>query len=116
MNLFLIMKVAFVFAVVVVTQPVCADAALPGCKGLNGLRSQNSDTPTTIRFKNARGQTIRTYWLDFGGVQRFYTTIEPGEIFVQPTYLTHPWIILDEAGNCIGPFMPRKGLREITIR
>jgi hypothetical protein len=109
-------KATLAIAMIASVFPVLADAAPLGCKKLNGLRSKNSDTPSTIRFLNARDRMIRTYWLDFGGVQRFYAEIEPGGFYVQPTYLTHPWIILDEAGNCNGPYMPRQGGREIVVR
>ncbi len=109
-------KAALIIGCIFAAQPTPASETPEGCKGMGTLRSQNSDTPANMRFVNQRDAAIRTFWLDFDGAARFYAQIDPGDTLLQPTYLTHPWIIMDQAGKCTGPYMPRKGLRVVVIR
>jgi hypothetical protein len=69
------------------------------------LKSENSDTPTNIRFTNATCQTISLYWLDFEGNRVFYGDIPAGQSYVQNTFLTHPWVVTS-AGGDLGLYLP----------
>ena len=69
------------------------------------LRSQNSDSPTNIRFTNATCETVSLYWLDFEGNRVFYGDIPAGQTYVQNTFLTHPWVVSTATGD-VGLFVP----------
>jgi von Hippel-Lindau disease tumor supressor len=116
MKMVSLVKIVLVIGIVVAGSPAIASTISVGCNNFGKLRSKNSNTPTKIRFVNERDETVRIFWLDFGGAMRFYAEVEAGATLLQPTYLTHPWIILDNTGNCTGPFMPRPSLRVVTIQ
>jgi von Hippel-Lindau disease tumor supressor len=116
MKMVSLLKVVLAIGIFTAGSPTAASTISGGCNNFGKLRSKNSNTPAKIRFVNERDETIRIFWLDFGGAMRFYAEIEPGARLLQPTYLTHPWIILDNTGNCTGPFMPRQNLRVVVIQ
>ena len=80
----------------------CAGPVLGGNQNQSAdqqsLRSRNSLVEAEMKFVNLSGQTVNVYWLDYGGERKFYQTLRDGEFYVQPTYLTHPWLITDENG------------------
>ena len=93
--------------------------ALPaqaGCRGEEVARSRVSETATTMAFINKSAKPVSVYWLDFGGSRVRYQVLEAGTSYTQQTYLTHPWVVVDAKGRCRGPFMPRRQLRQITVR
>ncbi|HEU4700417.1 MAG TPA: hypothetical protein VFS40_14630 [Gemmatimonadales bacterium] len=64
------------------------------------LTSLNSNVATSIRFTNGWTQPIRVYWLGYTGTRDSengpgipYAELQPGQSFVQPTYVTHPWLV-----------------------
>ena len=65
-------------------------------------RSIEGATPSHIDFVNASGVAVDIYWLDYEGDRVHYATVAPGGNLAQPTWLTHPWIAVDKAGNCLG--------------
>lgn len=54
-------------------------------------RSLRSGAPALVRFHNATTRDVRIYWLDYAGIRREYTLLEPGASHTQPTFLTHAW-------------------------
>jgi hypothetical protein len=65
-------------------------------------RSMNADTAASITFVNNTTAPVTTYWLDYHGNRVKYTKLGPGQSYKQPTYVTHPWVATDAAGNCVG--------------
>ena len=87
----------------------------PSCKQRSKLRSQNSDTPTSITFINKSGQYRGILWLDFDGQPKDYANLNSGERVTLSTFMTHPWMITDGPGNCIQIVMPRGGGRVVEL-
>lgn len=56
------------------------------------LRSLNADVPTTVQFVNATARPVNVLWIDYTGAEVFYALLNPEQGYVQPTYVTHPWI------------------------
>lgn len=65
-------------------------------------RSLESTTTSSITFDNQSGTTVRIFWLDFGGNRVLYNTLAAGQSYVQPTWLTHPWVAVDDSDQCLG--------------
>lgn len=65
-------------------------------------RSLEGKTRTTIRFVNQTKGRVRVDWLNYTGGKVFYKALAPGVAYTQATWLTHPWIVLNSAGHCIG--------------
>ena len=86
------------------------------CSLENSARSTNSTTPTEMEFINNSAQAISTYWLDYDGRRVFYNFLNPGQSYVQQTYLTHPWIVTNSNHQCLGVYLPKVQRSKVTIR
>lgn len=75
----------------------------------NGLRSLNSDVPTTITFFNQSQTYRRIEWIGFDGELKEYGGLNFGESKTIKTFLTHPWIITNGPGDCQQIVKPRAG-------
>ena len=93
------MLAAGLLAAVVV--PAGSAIVNPNCH-VAQARSIEGTTPSQIDFVNASGTTVDIYWLDYEGDRVHYATLAPGGNLAQPTWLTHPWVAVDKAGNCLG--------------
>lgn len=84
----------------------------------SSLRSLASEVPTKLKFVNKTSEAVDIFWLDFEGRRQRYGSIEPGEIFVQPTYATHPWVLADKKGSALAIFVatskPASGILRAT--
>ncbi len=73
------------------------------CSAESGLKSLNGNTPTTIQFVNDTSIVLQIYWLDYSGHRVLYDgALLPGASFTQATFLTHPWVVTDTEGTCVG--------------
>jgi hypothetical protein len=90
---------------------VCPDSS----KNSPVVKSKNSDVATVIKFTNKTGASILTYWLDFKGDPVLYSEVESGSTVNQPTYVTHPWVIVTGDMECFGPFMPARRTRTVIV-
>jgi hypothetical protein len=75
------------------------------CSQERSLRS-NSGSSTTIEFINATTETVHVSWLDYSGNRVLYNTLAPWQAYPQGTYVTHPWVVTDAAGQCLVIFVP----------
>lgn len=82
-----------------VTQP-----DLP-CSQEASLRSHATPTSTQITFTNESTATVKVYWLNYSGVRVLYRQLLPGRSYVQGTYVTHPWVVANSTGACIGIYL-----------
>jgi hypothetical protein len=81
---------------VATSRPVAGPCQITQSKSLEGK------VRTNLRFLNRTGGAVRIYWLDYAGRRVFYKSLAPGASYVQPTWKTHPWVVLDASGACIG--------------
>jgi hypothetical protein len=82
--------------------------ALP-CSLEGQITSLNSLTETSVVFDNQTTDDLSVFWLDFAGQRVLYNTVGAGTSYAQPTFLTHPWILITGAGEgevCHGIFLP----------
>ena len=54
--------------------------------------------PSQIRFINVRMRPVDIVWIGFDGAERFYSSLNPGDEIVQPTFVGHRWLVKDK-GN-----------------
>ena len=92
------MAVALAAAVVVPSGSAVVNA---NCN-VTQARSIDGTTPSQITFVNESGTEVDIYWLDYEGARVHYATLPDGAGYSQPTWLTHPWVAVDKAGNCLG--------------
>lgn len=63
------------------------------------VRSLNGDVATPVVFRNNGRQSVKLFWMDYDGKPVLVTTIRPGDTARQNTFVTHPFLITDEAGG-----------------
>ena len=61
----------------------------------------NSNTASQITFNNQSSEHVRIFWLDYEGDLVLYNDLDNGESYLQ-LRLTHPWVAIDDEGNCPG--------------
>ena len=89
-----------------------SNTAGPGgasCDSLGTLRSQNSNTPVTMRFINRTEGTRGVMWLDYSGTPTDYGMLNPGQWLDITTFVGHPWMFTDGPGNCLEMFVAEPG-------
>jgi hypothetical protein len=79
------------------------------CSQETSLKSTAGDTPTTILFINQTADAVVVYWLDYSGNRVEYNTLASSASYLQSTYLTHPWVVTNNAGTCLAIFAPLAG-------
>lgn len=82
---------------------------------LKGLRSTHGDVPTQIKIVNNSGKPIKIFWIDYDGNRKEYGVFGDGEAFDQETFISHPWVVTDEADKPLGLYLPDAQKRIISI-
>ena len=70
------------------------------------LHSITGLVSTSIQFVNQTTGPVTVYWLDYQGQRVFYNTLAAGQSYDQQTFLTHPWVVTDASGACLGIWLP----------
>ncbi|WP_373502595.1 hypothetical protein [Aestuariivirga sp.] len=85
------------------------------CRSVGKLRSQNSDVPISVTFRNKTNSMRSVMWINFEGQPENYADLQPGQKITIDTYVTHPWMMTDGPGNCAEVFMPKQGVKRFDI-
>ncbi|MCB1658790.1 MAG: hypothetical protein KDI39_11240 [Pseudomonadales bacterium] len=87
------------------------------CSGEGRIKSSQSDG-ISMDFVNQRGSNMSIYWLDYSAKRVSYKQNLPtGQTHVQGTFVTHPWLITDNTGACMGIYRPvTKTNKTITFK
>lgn len=68
--------------------PVPANAVI-------GRTYPGDGAPSVVRFINVRSAPVSLVWIGVDGKEHLYGTIETGQEWVQPTFVTHRWLVKD---------------------
>lgn len=79
------------------------------CASLGSIRSVDGGAPANITFVNDTEGYRVVMWIDFNGNFVEYAALNPGQSYVQPTVVGHPWMITDGPGNCLEIYAPTAG-------
>ena len=86
------------------------------CSERSKLRSQKGTEGTSIAFVNSSGKPRTLLWIDHDGELKSFATLQPGEQKQQKTYVTHPWVVATQNGECLQIVMPRDTHTFIQLR
>ena len=93
-----------------------AGAAGRNCPAPGSARSIEGKVKVTLQIANSSNRAAKIYWLDYQGVRQFYKELAPGQGYMQPSFMTHPWIAVDPKGDCIDgvmrPYQPGENIME----
>jgi hypothetical protein len=87
-----------------------------GCENEKQLRSINTNVATEVNFINKTNSVVKIYWINAEGQRQHFKDLNPQESFIQGTYVTHPWVVTDEKGACLGIFQPEPGRKDAIIK
>ena len=83
---------------------------------VNQAKSVASTKSAQITFVNQTNETVRVYWLNFSGQRVLYKSLPAGQSYTQNTYITHPWVVLDPSGKCVGSLTAAMPSQTYVIR
>jgi hypothetical protein len=84
---------------------------------VRSLKSQNSNTQTTVNFINQTDDPVDVYWVNYEGGLVFYQHLASGESCTVQTYVTHPWVVYDDNIPFHGVgFLPIETAAQAVIR
>lgn len=82
-----------------------ASFSVYGCDAESTLKSKTGKS-INVNFINNTGKNINIYWLDMNGKRVSYkNNLAPSGKHPQQTFVTHPWLITDTSGNCLGVYL-----------
>jgi Caspase domain/VHL beta domain len=84
------------------------------CSAERSLKSTRADTSVNITFQNRSTNPISTYWLDYSGNRKLYQRLAGGASYTQQTFVTHPWVLVDDDGRCRKIILPSTAMKVVT--
>lgn len=85
------------------------------CDNFGSLRTVDTGPAASVTFVNRTDGYRSVMWIDATGMPQAYGNLNPGESYVQETFVGHPWMITDGPGNCLEMFMPAAGASVFDI-
>jgi len=78
-------------------------------------QSVDAEKGAIITFNNQLNVPVDVYWISYSGERVFYQRLRAGASYIQPTFMTHPWLIVQAgtggttargSGTLITAFLP----------
>ena len=95
-------------------QPQSLAAKGAACR-ITQSRSIPSAQLTNIRFINHHKGTVGVYWLNYQGNLVFYKTLTRNAQFVQASFRSNAWVVLNVSFNCVG-YVVASGVHQYVIK
>ncbi|PTQ88368.1 hypothetical protein [Agitococcus lubricus] len=79
------------------------------CNEAAKLKSGTNNNQLNISFVNQTGSPMNVDWINFtGALQNYSRNLANGQTYtIQPTFLTHPWKVTNNQGQCLGVFVAK---------
>lgn len=74
------------------------------CSDLDNYKSVSGTEEYVVTFVNSREHNVEMYWINYEGEEVLKTSISPGDLWSQNTYVSHPWVVRDLSGNCVAAY------------
>ena len=105
-------------------EPAAPNAKLPprwpmiplssrSCALESTMASREAVTHVALRIINPTPHPLQLYWLNYQGVRQPWETIPAWGTANPLPFVTHPWLLADEAGHCLSIFTTEPG--DVTI-
>ena len=107
-------RASVILIVIAFGMPV-AHAGPARCSGEGAIRSLRGDLETRVRFTNLCPYPVAVDWLTYVGQRKRYFTLPPGGTVLQPTFMSHPWVVTDPAGACLALVISNREEQTLTL-
>lgn len=74
------------------------------CGQEGSVKSREASVVTTVRFINPTSEPADLFWLDYQGRRQFFGRLQAWGSRLQGSYVTHPWLLATERGQCLAIF------------
>jgi hypothetical protein len=96
--------------------PTVTDAGTTTCNDEKKLSSLSGERPANITFTNNSAAPRNVYWIGYSGQRVLYQTLKPGQHYIQPTFITHPWVVTDIDGVYKAAIVAQQSNTDFQIR
>lgn len=86
------------------------------CSSERRLKSIKADSRVSMTFRNQSSEAISAYWLNYDGKRVLYQRIPAGGSFGVDTFISHPWVLATDTGECRTIVMPDQQQRLVSFR
>ena len=93
----------FLFASSLLAVPILKPLS---CSQENSLHSISGTVRTSIEFQNETSKTLKIFWINYQGNRELFRSLGPAQSYVQPTFVTHPWVVTEANNSCFSIFVP----------
>lgn len=95
--------------------PPPGSPAATSCEAIDSLKTTGGGAPATVTFVNQADGFRSVMWIDGDGIPQQYGNLNPGQAYVQSTFVGHVWMITDGPGNCLEVYVPPAGATTFVI-
>ena len=74
------------------------------CDGVKNFASLRGDDRYVVNSLNSKEEILDIFWINYKGEEELIGSIPSGETLGQNTFLTHPFVARDKAGQCVAAF------------
>ncbi len=96
--------------------PTVTDAGATICNDEKKLISLSGERPAKITFTNDTAAVRNIFWISYSGQRLLYQTLQPGQHYTQPTFITHTWVVTDNEGVCKAVIVAQQSDTDFQIR
>jgi hypothetical protein len=86
------------------------------CSSEAGLKSQRQGVPVNVTVRNGTPDILEVFWINYEGARVPYSTLDPGESYLQPTFQGHAWLLADPHGLCKVLVVATPDTRQISAK
>jgi hypothetical protein len=72
-------------------------------------------TQSNMTVNNLSDEHVRIFWLDYEGDLVLYNELDAGGSYLQGTWLTHPWVAINDEGTCTSYFLVNETTETWTV-
>jgi hypothetical protein len=72
--------------------------------------------PAYIRFENKLDRNIQIFWLDYGGKRQPFGMLPARGTIDMDSFTSHPWLVADEQGRCMGIYVPQTRYELVELK
>ncbi len=85
------------------------------CTEEGTVMAMHAHVESYVDFVNETDAPVSRFLLDYSGDRLEYDPIAPGATFRQRSFATHPWLLEDASGECLGIYLSGRDIGVVTI-
>ena len=79
------------------------------------VRSHEYPALVPMKINNNTNGQVQVIWIGYDGTEHLYKTLTPQQGYIQHTYPSHPWVMRNSKGECLGVYYPDGQERSLNL-